>query len=274
MYLYGLAFAEFQCAPTGSTSSLPTNDPLFAQEVLAWSSAIAHRDQMEGCTDIAVPGYEGFPTKRCSYQTADLGKDPLRAEVIVLNPSFRQLAAWSIHACRLNSAKESVLLGCLANLRNTIIPSNGAKFPVAGSVIESRCHWQSQLECSTVQAREPTNTWFRDGVAVDYFDAQGIHWYPQSYSKATFDAVFDVSKSDKNLHNTFKYARVAAAVREDWIEWRKHLGKPQMLNGTKGTVEDHGWRIVAADVHRAACTGASNELFDAVVWRSMHPAKH
>ncbi|BAO87897.1 hypothetical protein [Caballeronia cordobensis] len=270
LYISDLAFAEFQCAPTGSTSSLPTNDPLFAQEVIAWSNAIKSRDPEEGCPAVVVPGYEGFPTKRCLYQDADAGEGkfaPLRAEVIVLNPSARQLAAWSIHACRVNGAKDSVLLKCLENLRKKIRDNNGARFPVAGSVIESYCNSESPYDCGPIQAKRPRNTWFRDGVSVDYIAAQGVHWDEQSYSETNFDAVFDVKKSDQNLKNTFNSARIAAAQRTDWIEWRKHLGKPQMLNGTTGTVADGGWRIVAADVHRAACNGASNELFDAVVWK-------
>jgi hypothetical protein len=140
-------------------------------------------------------------------------------------------------------------------------------------VIESYCNSQSPYDCGPLQARKPRNTWFRDGVSIDYTDAQGVKWDEQSYPEAGFDAVFDVVNSDRNIKTTYAIARIAAAQRDDWIDWRRHLGKPQMLNGTTGTVAAGGWRIVAADVQRAACTGASNELFDAVVWRSMSQGK-
>jgi hypothetical protein len=93
--MHNFALAEFQCSPTGSTSSLPTNDPLFRQEVDSWSTIIKGREIEKNCSDVAVAGYEGFPTKRCTYQDSDAGKGvfpPLRAEIIVLNPSARQLA--------------------------------------------------------------------------------------------------------------------------------------------------------------------------------------
>ena len=138
------ALAEFQCAPNGASSALPEADPFFSQEVATWS-ATTKRRPTEGngdCPNVTVPGYEGFPTKRCSYADADAGKGifpALNAEVTVLNPSSRQLAAWSVHACRTNGATDAMMPKYLKELRDKVIRSNGAQFPVVGSVVESYC---------------------------------------------------------------------------------------------------------------------------------------
>jgi hypothetical protein len=207
------ALAEFQCAPNGASSALPEADPFFSQEVAAWSTTTKGRPT-EGngdCPNVTVPGYEEFPTKRCSYADADAGNGifpALNAEVIVLNPSSRQLAAWSFHACRTNGATDATMPKCLKELRDRIIKSNGAQFPVVGSVVESYCASSQQYgDCPSLMKfhspwLRPRNTWFRDGVSVDYKTAQGVKWDDRTYSRDIFDTVFDVAKSDGNLNCT------------------------------------------------------------------------
>lgn len=275
------ALAEFQCAPTTAKPALPENDKFFASEAASWLTTTSGR-YLEGdgkCPEVVVPGYEEFPAKRCSYSTADAGKGAfplLAAEVIVLNPSSRQLASWSINACRTNGAKDSEMPNCLSKLRSFILGSNGAQFPIVGSAVESYCNSGAYGGCEglakvskTHKGLQPRHTWFRDGVSVDYSDAQGVKWDGTVYSKSTFDAVLDVAKSDLNLNNTFTKARIAGALRDEWITWRNHIGKPVMPDSGQGTVVGGGWRTVAASVHKAACRGASNELIDAVVFS--HP---
>jgi hypothetical protein len=254
------AAAEFQCAPLGTTVALPEGDPFFANEVAAWSETTKSR-YLEGggnCLYVSVPGYEG------AYK-------PLAAEVILLDPSAHQLAAWSLSACRTNGATDAAMSNCLKALRSHVIGQNGAQFPVVGSVVESYCNSSPDYPngCDSLEAkdkgRQPRNTCFRDGVAVDYKPAQAIRWDAQSYPKETFDALFDVAKSDANLDRAYNLARVAGAVREEWTSWQTHRGKPDMPEGG-GTVAGHGWRTVSAAVHKAACRGISNELFDAVVY--------
>ena len=271
------ALAELQCAPPGAKPELAKSDAFFAKETEAWLTVTAKRYTEGGgkCSDVTVPGYEGFPAKRCAYENADAGAGvfpPLPAEVIVLNPSSEQLASWSVNACRTNGALNPAMPKCLAALRNSIINSNGAQFPIVGSVVESYCNSSNKYgDCGKLKKKSktnqwlrPRNTWFRDGVSVDYKDAQGVKWDDKKYSPATFDAVLDVAKSDANLNNTFAVARIAAATRDQWIAWRKHVdaNKPVVPE----TVAGGGWRTIAASVHKAACRGASNELFDAVVF--------
>jgi hypothetical protein len=271
------ALAEFQCAPDGAEPALPEKDRFFARETAVWSMITKGRPT-EGdgrCPDVMVPGYEGFPTKRCSYADTDAGQGlfpALRAEVIVLNPSSRQLAAWSIHACRANGAQDSAMQKCLQNLRDHVVASNGAQFPIVGSVVESYCNSSSHYgDCAktATQWRRPRNTWFRDGVAVDY-NAFGVHWDEKTYSQDTFDAVLDVSRSDASLNCTYEAARIAGADRSQWNEWRAHNGKPGVPDVKPCEAGDGKWRLVASEVHKAACRGASNELFDAVVFASPH----
>lgn len=270
------AAAEFQCAPLGMTVALPEGDHFFSDEVAAWSKITKSR-YLEGsgnCLDASVAGYEDFPTKRCRYSAVDAGAgayEPLAAEVILLNPSAHQLAAWSVSACRTNGATDAAMSNCLKALRSHVVVQNGAQFPVVGSVVESYCNSSGEYPngCNSLSAkdkgRQPRNTWFRDGVAVDYKPAQAVRWDPQVYPKETFDAVFDVAKSDASLDTTYNLARVAGAVREQWTSWQIHRDKADMPE-RGGTVAGHGWRRVSAAVHKAACRGISNELFNAVVY--------
>lgn len=272
------ASAEFSCAPANVVVSFPENDPFFAKALTAWAET-THTRYTEGtardaCKDVKVAGYEGFPTKRCKYENADAGAGifpALPAEVIVLNPSAKQLAAWSINACRINGAKDAAMPNCLEELRTKIIRANGAQFPVAGSVVESYCNSSSSYATCESLVKEkglglrPRHTWFRDGVAIWFSDTFDVRWDERDYSDK-YDLLFDPGKTDKEIGSTRDVARLAAAYRNEWRNWRKHIGKPEMVDGATGTVDGHGWRKVTSYVHKAACRGVANELFNAVVF--------
>jgi hypothetical protein len=272
------AFAEFSCAPDNATITFPEKDPFFAATIVAWSKTTRGRytegTTPDACTDVKVSGYEGFPTKRCKYESADAGKGifpALPAEVIVLNPSAKQLAAWSIAACRTNGAKDAAMPDCLERLLSHVVRSNGAQYPVAGSVVESYCNSSSSYgTCESLlkskgDGLRPRHTWFRDGVSIYFQSLLDVRWDDRDYS-GKYGLLFDVDKADEHIDSTRYVARLAAAQREQWRSWRKHMKKPEMVEGSIGSVDGHGWRTVAAYVHKAACKGASNELFDAVVF--------
>lgn len=276
------AYAEFQCSPLGATPNFPVLDSFFSTEVAAWAIVTRSR-YLEGggnCTDFTVPGYEGFPTKRCIYASVDAGKKaflPLSAQVILLQPSAQQLASWSVQACRAVGANNSQMPTCLAELRSHVMNSNGAQFAVAGSVVESRCNSSSAYPngCSSLdendRGRQPRNTWFRNGVAVDYTEPLGIKWDEKVYSDEIYNKVFDVLSSDKFLGKTYTKARIAAAIRADWILWRTHLGKPLMMtDAMEANLDGSGWQSISREVHKAACKSETNELFDAVVYSHRH----
>jgi len=266
--------AEFQCSPVPTIPASLVGDRFFPSTVATWVTVTKSRYTEGECSDVKVPGYDNFPTKRCLYANADAGAATfasLQAEVIVLNPSSQQLAIWSINACRVNGATDAQIPKCLRELRNYIVANNGAQFPIVGSVVESYCNSSTLYgTCNSLAEtnkwRRPRNTWFRDGIAIDYVAMQGLKWDDTIYPKSAFDAVFNVSFSDVNIKNTYSSARLAGASREQWTAWRKHIGKPDMPDGGTGSVYGAGWRIVAAAVHKAACRGGQNELFDAVVF--------
>ena len=145
---------EFQCAAVGVTVAFPERDPFFDGEVRAWARTTIKRyaEGKRDCQDVLVPGYEGYPTKRCAYDDADAGAGvypALHAQVILLDPSSRQLAAWSIHACRSNGAGDAAMPVCLTKLRTDALKSNGAQFPVVGSIVESYCNSSTRYgQCS------------------------------------------------------------------------------------------------------------------------------
>jgi hypothetical protein len=190
----------------------------------------------------------------------------LPAEVILLNPSAAQLASWSISACR--TAGGPSVAKCLTNLRNWIVGQNGAQFPVAGSVVESYCNSsKSSPPCRDLEDDDwrlaPRHTWFRDGVSVDYAGVGVVHWDSILYDKATFDAVLDVASYDAKLNMTYDIARIAAATRDVWIKWRSYRASPEL---PQDSVQNGGWRVVSASLHKAACSSDHNELFNAVVF--------
>jgi hypothetical protein len=276
------ARAEMQCAPKGASVQHPTTDKFYSADIASWRGVTKAR-YLEGesdnaCTDVTVSGYESYPTKKCLYQSADAGSGTypaLESQVILLDPSAEQLSSWSIHACRTNGATDAHMAKCLQKLRNFVVGQNSAQFPVAGSVVESYCNSSPNYRngCGELapadKGRQPRNTWFRDGIAVDYnkTNAFDVRWDAKAYLSETFVLVFDVDKSDLQIRKTYKYARVAGAIREDWESWRKHIQEPVVPQGViDKEMNGSGWRSIARKVHRDACKSDTNELFDAVVF--------
>src|SRR5262245_23806095 len=73
------AVAEMQCARNGASIRYPTADGFYSEETETWARVTSAR-YLEGsddsaCIDVTVSGYEGFPTKKCSYKSADAGAD-------------------------------------------------------------------------------------------------------------------------------------------------------------------------------------------------------
>lgn len=273
------AAAEFACAPAGAASAYPTSDPNWPAEVAAWSKITANR-YLEGgkdaCKDASVIGYAGFPTKLCRYASADAGAGSfamLSAQVVLLDPSAVQLAAWSINACRAEGAVGASMLKCLAALRGWVVSQNGAQFAILGSAVESRCNSSPSnypQGCSALApadpGRRPRHIWFRDGVSVDYRSAAGVHWDSTAYGDGVFARMLDPAQSDPWLNTTYVYARVAGATRDEWRAWRKLQGLPPVPAGmTETDLEAGGWRTISRDAHKAACQGAEHALFNARV---------
>ena len=274
------ATAELSCAPKGVPTTYPVeSDPFFVQALGIWENVTKSR-YIEGtpgksCDTVTAIGYEGFPTWHCTYSSVDAGAGyyaPLKAEVVVLEPSAKELARWTVHACRVNSATDKTMGTCLNWLSSTVIGNNGAQFPIVGSVVESQCDWDGKApicKYATVARKEPDNTWFRDGVSISY--TKLAHWDNKTYNYA---AILDTASSDKDMSAWYYYSRVSSAWRTDWTAWRLHIGKPALPDGVKSAGFDlahQGWLEVSRAVHKQACSSDSNELMDAIVYT--HQAK-
>lgn len=115
--------------------------------VLEAAKRIAERGYMAprgACREVTHPGYEGLPTKRCTYQQGSL-----KADVVLLDPNGPQLARWVNFTCEGLLPVGSSTERCgLALLRRVAEQSSG-HFPVAGVVLENSMAYA-----------------FRDGVTV------------------------------------------------------------------------------------------------------------
>lgn len=270
------ASAELACNPTGTNQIYSTeSDNYFKESEAQWLKLTHNRgiesNSTNGCPQVEVIGYEGFPTVQCNYSDADAGSmdnvKPLAAKVILLNPSAKQLASWSIRACRVNGKDDSEMLSCIKNLYNFILKANGAQFPVVGSVVESFCNSGGAPKCNNPADRLPRNTMFRDGVGVDY--TWGSTWTPEPHTDQLYSKLFDVAWSDSKLRSVFYYSRISNALREDWQRWRRHINmsaKPDEFEGNTFAIDKKDWRSVSALVHKKACAGEENELFNAVIF--------
>jgi hypothetical protein len=268
------ALAELSCEPPGTAAQMQLktqSDPFFERARQEWAKVTRNRYVEGNCSDISIPGYEGFPTKECSYQNAGEGdkKAPLSAKVVVLNPSAAQLASWAIHACRSNGAPDSKMPGCLKTIVDYVSNQNGTQFPVVGSVVESKCDYLG-TSCNgpiTSPERAPVNTLFRDGVSISYRSV--AHWTPTPIDDETYTRMFDTVASDKDITDWYKYSRISGAERKDWEHWRMFQGLPIVPAGVDAPTFDlktSGWGKVSRSIHQAACKSELNELFDALVF--------
>ena len=268
------SLAELSCNPVGvdaQTQLKTQNDPFFQGALKQWEVVTKSRYVEGDCVDTNISGYEGFPVKKCSYRNAGEGdkKRPLSAMVVVLNPSSRQLASWSIHACRSGGATDKEMPGCLGSLLNYVRTQNGAQFPVVGSVVESRCDFSGESCNGPVNspARTPVNTLFRNGVSISYQTL--AHWTPTQIDDETYRKMLDTDTSDRDISSWFKFSRVSGAERTDWIAWRKSKGMalaPEGVDPKDFHLDKSGWGEVSRIVHQLACKSESNELFDALVF--------
>lgn len=283
-YLAPTVRAEFTCTPQNEDIKYRTeNDKYFKTETKKWREITRDRylegDGKKSCELFPIANYEGFPVYKCSYKSADEGTkyfDPIEAKVLILNPSAKQLASWSIHACRINGSTDFDMPECLQHIRSFIIDSNGAQFPIAGSVVESICN-SSELNgpCKKksliqhdIQNLVPRNTLFKDGVAIHIVKIS--EWEKNKpISDDTYKKLFDVTSYDNDITFWGEYSRVSGATRWDWKKWRQHINKPIALEGydsSEFNIKYKGWQIISREVHKSACMSEANELFDAIVY--------
>jgi hypothetical protein len=115
--------------------SLPAN---VFEAVRPQAEALANRGYMAPagkCKPVAAKGYEGLPTKRCTYSQGKLS-----ADVILLDPDAVQLTRWVVFTCQglasTDHAKSS-MIACSRKLLTQIRNQSSGHFPVAGVVMEN-----------------------------------------------------------------------------------------------------------------------------------------
>jgi endoglucanase len=185
--------------------------------------------QLVRTTD-TLKGWEGVKVSLYRYKVKDKVKGTLEAEVYMLNPDAKKLAAWVISTCVITTGKLD------KKNTDTIIQSvrsaSGGQFPVLGIVYED------------MDGKGFKPYFFKDGVTVFLKKSD----------------VIDISQiNDDNIKGTGKYARIISTTREEYI--RKY-GAANL----EGTL----WLAVVQQAYKAAMNANTNTLFIAWANGKLH----
>lgn len=276
----GTVNAGDSCAPVGSLAvkSKYLKDSFFEKARLRWASILqgSYLKGTKPCKTLTnVKGYEGFPVIECSYSSngrsvrVENDWPPLRARVRLLQPSAKQLALWTVRACRINGQTDATMEACVDRVVDHVKSQNGAQFPVSGLVVEQHCDSSPKVKCAAdappnAIERRPRNTPFRDGVSVD--TAVMTTWTFESADTQTMNAL--LSERDV-VKEVYRFARIAGIEREDWTNWRTFKKRPVILPPDADGSFDlpkKGWLRVSREAHKAACRSDAHELIDALVY--------
>ena len=191
---------------------------------------------------VIVPGWEGFPTVKCTYSVRDHSTGAVKtASVILLNPDARQLARWIVIAC--SEAKGSTDEALTRKLADHILSQSGAQFPIRGIVYEDILPANGLYEVYC----------FMDGVTVKINGVEHrgeTQPSPEQIQKALRAVQADVTWVGK-------YARIQSTTRE---EYRKAGGKED--------VEGTAWLNVNRRLYQEAWKSDRNELM--IAWAKAH----
>lgn len=194
-----------------------------------------------GGSDAALPGWEGFPTKRYTYSVRDKDGSSKSADVVMLNASPTQISTWIVSA--IAEVKGAYDQAAGKELFAHIIAQSGGQFPVAGVVYED-----------ILPADGVNETFcFRDGVTVA---VEGVeHRGTQPLTNAEIEA----SMRGK-VTRVYQFARIASTSPQMWID----------AGGAKDVLGDDGkptqkWLDVVRTEYQKAWTSDRNALIAAWV---------
>jgi hypothetical protein len=185
-----------------------------------------------------VPGWEGFPTIKCSYTVKDKATGTNKtASVIMLNPDAQQLARWIVTACI--EAKESAKTNYTKKLADHIMSQSGGQFPVRGIVYEDilPANGIHEVFC------------FVDGVTVKIKGVE--HRSERQPSVEQMEKTLNATKADVTWVG--KYARIQSTTREEYQQ-----------AGGKENVEGTAWLEVNRTLYQKAWNADRNELM--IAW--------
>jgi len=226
-----------------SESKLPEKyEPAVAALVKEFGDRMVRSRYMESKTamDVKVPGWEGFPTKRYTYQIKDK-KDGLvkSADVILLDAPPERVARWIVSA--LVETKGDYDLAQGEKVFANIIGQSGGEFPVAGVVYEDILpeDGKNEIYC------------FRDGVtvSVEGVPHRGIEPMTKEQLAASIEG---------KVTRVYTYARICSTSPLMWIEAG---GSKDVWDGKKAT---EAWMTVIRKEYQAAWGSDRNGLI--VAW--------
>lgn len=187
---------------------------------------------------VTVPGWEGFPTVRCTYSVLDPTLHTNKtADVILLDPDAHRLARWMVNACI--AAKGAATTDDLKKLADFIIWQSGGQYPVRGIVYEDILpkNGINEIYC------------FRDGVTVKI---KGVdHRSEKQPTPAQIEQSLTAPIDDVTWVGRF--ARIQSTTREQY----KAAGGRENVEGTN-------WLTISRTLYQKAWNSDSNELM--IAW--------
>jgi hypothetical protein len=201
---------------------------------------------MEGnCVPTTQAGWEGYDTRRCSYEVRDKKTAVVKPGlVILLDPPALKLSEWIISACR-HVLPSQPLSSCTSRLFARILDQSGGQFAVAGIVYEDLIPNDGVFEAYG----------FKDGVTALLDGVQ--HRRTEAFSSKELEAAL-VAKATSTVSQD-AYARIAGVTRD---EFRKA--------NPAASVEGLAWLKTVRAEYQKAWKSDRNSLIEA--WLAANPS--
>jgi hypothetical protein len=230
-------------APSSLTSAQADDADRLAKEFEQRLSKSRYMESGEA-SDVRIPGWDGFPIKRYHYSVTDKDGIAKSADVVMLNPSAKQIARWIVQALSEVHGQYDPDAG--RKIFKHILAQSGGQFPVAGVVYEDILPEDGKYEVYC----------FRDGVTVE---VEGVKH--RTTEPLTADEI-EASISGK-LKRIFTYARIQSTTPQQFIEAG---GPADILKYGKPTPR---WPEVIRQAYQEAWTSDRNALL--VAWVKANP---
>lgn len=187
---------------------------------------------------VAVPGWENFPTTKCTYTVKDKATGESKTvSVVMLNPDAHKLARWIVTACL--DARGSIQTRDTEKLVDHIMTQSGAQFPVRGIVYEDILPANGLYEIYC----------FMDGVTVKI---KGVpHRGERQPTSEEVRRSLEAPQADVTWVGT--YARIQSTTREQYQK-----------AGGRENVEGIAWLDVSRKLYQQAWHSDRNELM--IAW--------
>jgi hypothetical protein len=196
---------------------------------------------------VSVPGWEGFPARRYTYQVKDKDGTVKSADVILLDPSADRIARWIVEA--LVEVNGTYTPDDGRKLFKEIIGQSGGQFPIAGVVYEDilPADGKNEIYC------------FRDGVTVQ---VQGV---PHRGIDPMTPAQIEASINGR-VTRIYTYARIASTSPQMWVA----AGGSKEVIGKDGKPTEK-WMETIRKAYKSAWNSDRNALIVAWVKANMKP---